>query len=78
MSIGNTRRVNVMTKEMAAARRAAGLVRVADQHACAAHRDWLRQLPLIPDDTRSLSARLLGDPLPGRSALDRRIYEASK
>lgn len=25
----------------------------------------------IPDDTRGLTARVLGDPLPGRSALDR-------
>lgn len=26
----------------------------------------------IPKDTRGLTARLMGDPLPGRSALDRR------
>jgi len=26
----------------------------------------------IPPDTRSLTARMLGDPIPGRSALDRR------
>lgn len=29
-------------------------------------------LATIPRDTRSLQARLMGDPLPGRSALDRR------
>jgi hypothetical protein len=29
-------------------------------------------LPVVPQDTRSLSARLCGDPLPGRSALDKR------
>lgn len=28
----------------------------------------------IPKDTRGLTARLCGDPLPGRSALDRRQY----
>lgn len=28
---------------------------------------------LIPDDTRNLSARAFGDPLPGRSALDKRL-----
>jgi hypothetical protein len=31
-----------------------------------------RAIAAIPDDTRALTARLLGDPLPGRSALDRR------
>lgn len=30
------------------------------------------RLSEIPDDTRDLTARLCGDPLPGRSALDRR------
>lgn len=35
-------------------------------------------LPPIPPDTRSLSARMFGDPLPGRSALDakRRTLDA--
>lgn len=27
----------------------------------------------IPEDTRSLTASLMGDPLPGRSALDREL-----
>ncbi len=27
----------------------------------------------IPEDTRSMTACLMGDPLPGRSALDRRV-----
>ena len=30
-----------------------------------------KQLASIPADRRNLTARLLGDPLPGRSALDR-------
>jgi orotate phosphoribosyltransferase-like protein len=29
-------------------------------------------LPNVPEDTRSIGARLCGDPLPGRSALDKR------
>lgn len=31
------------------------------------------RLAEIPPDTRSKTARLFGDPLPGRSALDRRL-----
>lgn len=31
-----------------------------------------RVLDTVPQDTRSLSAKLMGDPLPGRSALDRK------
>ena len=31
-----------------------------------------RHLPKVPPDTRDLTARMLGDPLPGRSALDKR------
>ena len=34
--------------------------------------DAAARLAEIPSDTRSLTARLAGDPLPGRSALDRR------
>ncbi len=34
--------------------------------------DAAARLAEIPADTRSLTARLAGDPLPGRSALDRR------
>jgi hypothetical protein len=30
-------------------------------------------LSLLPDDTRSMTARAFGDPLPGRSALDARM-----
>lgn len=32
----------------------------------------MRLLRKVPPDTRSLTARIAGDPLPGRSALDRR------
>jgi orotate phosphoribosyltransferase-like protein len=34
--------------------------------------DALARLALIPEDTRDTTARICGDPLPGRSALDRR------
>src|SRR5215207_5277888 len=34
--------------------------------------DAARLMALIPDDTRSLTSRVCGDPLPGRSALDMR------
>jgi hypothetical protein len=34
-------------------------------------RDAERLLKLVPRDTRDLTARVFGDPLPGRSALDK-------
>jgi hypothetical protein len=34
--------------------------------------DWFARLAEIPPDTRSLTGRAVGDPLPGRSALARR------
>jgi len=34
--------------------------------------DRERMLASIPDDTRTLTGRIMGDPLPGRSALDMR------
>lgn len=37
-----------------------------------ANRDGKRLLKLVPRDTRDLTARIAGDPLPGRSALDQR------
>jgi hypothetical protein len=36
----------------------------------AAEEAWRGRCPVAPDDTRSMTARLCGDPLPGRSALD--------
>ncbi len=39
-------------------------------------RDAARLMELVPKDTRSLTARLFGDPLPGRSALDQRKASA--
>jgi hypothetical protein len=59
-------------RESSAFRKAAGLTFSVGKHISArAHEDWLKQLPFMPDDTRGITARLCGDPLPGRSALDR-------
>lgn len=38
-----------------------------------AKRDAERLLRQIPPDTRGLTARICGDPLPGRSAKDRKL-----
>lgn len=40
-------------------------------------RDAERRLREVPPDTRDLTARICGDPLPGRSALDRRKKDIS-
>jgi hypothetical protein len=58
-------------QEMTAAKRAAG-VHFANRIATKVEADWLRHLADMPDDTRGLTERVCGDPLPGRSALDRR------
>ena len=34
--------------------------------------DYMARLAEIPPDTRNLSQRLMGEPVPGRSALDRK------
>jgi hypothetical protein len=56
-------------REMSASKRAAGVTflhgRVDEKVAAA-------RLAEIPPDTRNLTQRIAGDPLPGRSALDRR------
>ena len=38
----------------------------------AAKREAERQLAELPPDTRGLTAKICGDPMPGRSALDRK------
>lgn len=62
---------NAMNREMSAARKQAGLTYHAARDS-EAERGWREQLPLMPPDTRNLTARICGDPLPGRSALDMR------
>lgn len=59
-------------KEASAARRAAGVTRYQyAEHRSKAKRDGERLLKTIPEDTRDLTARLMGDPLPGRRAIDK-------
>ena len=66
---------DAVNREMTASKRKAGLVwGRADSRA---ERDWLRQIETMPVDTRGLTARFCGDPLPGRSALDRRSPTSS-
>jgi len=40
------------------------------------HARWLKMIEERPEDTRDITGRLMGDPLPGRSALDRRDQHA--
>lgn len=37
-----------------------------------AKRPDINKIPPVPRDTRTLTARIFGDPLPGRSALDQK------
>lgn len=55
-------------REAAAAKKAAGLRYFGER---AKIEDIEARLAEIPYDTRDLTARIFGDPLPGRSALDR-------
>jgi hypothetical protein len=64
-----TRR-NEMNREVSANKRAAG--QYASRPGTKINAEWLRQMASFPEDTRTLTGRLAGDPLPGRSALDRR------
>jgi hypothetical protein len=58
------------TNEVMAAKRAAGLKNLAGQSRM--HEDARRLMDEVPQDTRDLTARLFGDPLPQRSALAQR------
>lgn len=59
-------------KEMSALRRAAGLTNHAAPSQLIRQDVVERLMAEIPSDTRGLTAYFFGDPLPGRSALDRR------
>jgi hypothetical protein len=67
---------DTMQREVSQAKRAAGLSFHAGWHDSdsKAHRDWLKLQP-VPNDTRNLTQRICGDPLPERSALYRRTQE---
>lgn len=59
-----------IVNEQSALKRAAGLKYVASGRSVD---EAARRLQAqIPEDTRDITARFCGDPLPGRSALDRR------
>lgn len=61
---------NEMNRELGAAKRALGMTGQVARRVPEA--DIAARLAEIPEDHRSLTARTFGDPLPGRSALDRR------
>lgn len=60
-----------LLKEETAAKRKASLQYIGNR-TDSANIGWIEQLTRMPQDTRTLTARFFGDPLPGRSALDRR------
>jgi hypothetical protein len=62
---------SAMNRQLAANKRAAGFHGHAVSTFPADH-DARRLMQLIPADTRDLTARLMGDPIPGRRAIDRR------
>jgi hypothetical protein len=59
---------DIINREASAAKQAAGLRYLSSGRG--ADESALRLMEMIPPDTRDLTARLFGDPLPGRSALD--------
>jgi hypothetical protein len=71
MSAKNKAREQASAKEMSRLKRQAGLTKHAGHSGTQAEEGWKRQMAAFPVDTRGLTARLCGDPLPGRSALDR-------
>lgn len=66
-------RRNRLNREVSAAKKAAGLTYFSGR---STEQSAYRLMDLIPADTRDLTARICGDPLPGRSALDRRACDA--
>jgi len=61
-------------REMSALKKAAGITFI--KNGAEIDSDARRLMEMIPDDTRSLSGRMFGDPLPDRSA-SRRLVEPS-
>lgn len=66
-------RRNQLNREVAAAKKAAGLTYPVNK---IPREVWEARIAEIPQDTRDLTARICGDPLRGRSALDRRASDA--
>jgi hypothetical protein len=66
------RNASVRARRARYSREPTGKVHQPGWHTSAAEkRDGERLLKLVPPDTRDLTARVFGDPLPGRSALDK-------
>ncbi len=63
---------DAMQREVSAAKRASGLSFNVGWHDSKTHQDWLNQVDLIPQDTRTPAQRLMGEPIFERSALYRR------
>lgn len=61
---------NAVCREMTANKRAAGVT--LNISGFAVQQDAYRLMAMIPPDTRSITGRVFGDPLPGRRALDKR------
>lgn len=55
---------NGICKEAARNKSAAGL-RNLGRGSAEAEAEWRRQIAIMPDDTRDLTARVFGDPIPG-------------
>lgn len=51
-------------RDMANAKREAG-IRYLGRGSKEADAEWMRQMEIMPCDTRSLTGRLMGDPVPG-------------
>jgi hypothetical protein len=75
MSLENGIRERADNREVSRLRREAGLTYHARKPGTQIEQDWSRQIRAFPADTRNLTGRICGDPLPGRSALDRKIEE---
>ena len=69
MSKASVRAMNEMKREATVNRKAAG---IGYASGAATDRDALLLMAMVPQDTRDLTGRLMGDPLPGRRAIDSR------
>lgn len=63
---------NEINREMSALKKAAGLTKMQQWGRRKKNSDVFWQEPNLPDDTRTITGILMGDPLTGRSALDQR------
>lgn len=65
MSRANESRArNVINREAAASKRASG-IRYLGSRSRDCDEEWMRQIAIMPNDTRSLTGQLMGDPISG-------------